>query len=236
MHLSNDLANYNDQRYAALSEFDELGSLYSLHCQRKTYELMRIYPIALVQSKRAERRERERITRARERRLSFTRLDHYDDLMSMIGVNGYASRQSSNLGLLGASSSNFRINDAVLPPLHAMMDADEEQTSTALGSIVHVVILLSKYFKTPLRYRLVYKASRSSIYDDADDQERSNCFPLFSKGQETLRFERGIFLLQANIELLLNLFVEGWQRKSDSNPQNPLEYVKILMEGILQLT
>lgn len=42
---------------------------------------------------------------------------------------------------------------------------DDEAFSSALGYIVHLLVLLSKYLECPLRYQLLYYASRSMIRD-----------------------------------------------------------------------
>ena len=42
---------------------------------------------------------------------------------------------------------------------------DDDHISSALGYVVHVTVLLSKYLQVPLRYQLVYAASRSAVRD-----------------------------------------------------------------------
>jgi len=43
---------------------------------------------------------------------------------------------------------------------------DDEHVSSALGYVCHVTLLLSKYLQVPLRYELIYSASRSLVSFD----------------------------------------------------------------------
>lgn len=60
-------------------------------------------------------------------------------------------------------SNEYAIRDLELPADLNMRD--DEHISSALGYVVHLVLLLSKYLEVPLRYRLIYNASRSMIKD-----------------------------------------------------------------------
>lgn len=74
---------------------------------------------------------------------------------------------------------------------------DEEQVSTALGYVCHLLLIISKYLEVPLRYRMIYRASRSVICDDVT---ASSQFPLYFRNMEERRFELGVILLGKNIE------------------------------------
>lgn len=45
--------------------------------------------------------------------------------------------------------------------------ADDEQVSTALGHVGHLVVLIAKYLQVPLRYSIRNLGSRSTISDEA---------------------------------------------------------------------
>ena len=53
------------------------------------------------------------------------------------------------------------------------------------------------FFQIPLRFRLIYRGSRSVICDDVT---ASSQFPLYFKNMEERRFELGVILLNKNIE------------------------------------
>lgn len=77
----------------------------------------------------------------------------------------------------------------------------DEIISAGLGFVCHVVSLCSKYLSIPLRYRLIFNASRSAVRDDDFD-----VFPLFKERVvEKEQFDRGVELLHSNIELLLRM-------------------------------
>ena len=74
---------------------------------------------------------------------------------------------------------------------------EEEQVSTALGYVCHLILMLAKYLDIPLRYRMIYRGSRSVICDDVT---ASSQFPLYFKNMEERRFELGVILLNKNVE------------------------------------
>lgn len=80
---------------------------------------------------------------------------------------------------------------------------DEEQIATALGFVCHVLFMVSKYLEVPLRYNMIPMCSRSVIRDDIS-QQISPKFPLYSRGVDRTRFEYAVFLLNKNVEQLLN--------------------------------
>lgn len=56
---------------------------------------------------------------------------------------------------------------------------------------------LRLFVQIPLRFRLIYRGSRSVICDDVT---ASSQFPLYFKNMEERRFELGVILLNKNIE------------------------------------
>ena len=81
---------------------------------------------------------------------------------------------------------------------------DDEHVSSALGFVCHVMVMLSKYLEVPLRYQLIFSASRSLVRDRVFSSGASGgTYPLFRKGVDRERFERAVRLLEADVEQLL---------------------------------
>eukprot|EP01039_Chlorochromonas_danica_P004336 gene4338-4757_t len=80
---------------------------------------------------------------------------------------------------------------------------DEEQVASALGHVVHVVFMASKYLEVPLRYQLLFLGSRSLIRDPVLPTTQDNTFPLFRKGTEKDRFDRALAWLRTDVDQLL---------------------------------
>ncbi|XP_027912104.1 UV radiation resistance associated protein isoform X1 [Vigna unguiculata] len=135
---------------------------------------------------------------------------------------------SSNLA--GTSAGLKPVNEASLtirglhlnvPSFRKMSffaDKKEIQVSaTALGYVAHAVSLIASYLQVPLRYPLRLCASHSYIIDNAPSTEltsesspnaNTNAkhveFPLFLEGQDTTRAAYAVFLLNKDLEQLLN--------------------------------
>jgi len=99
---------------------------------------------------------------------------------------------------------SFSINGFRLPNSD-FTGCDEEQIATALGFICHVVYMVAKYLEVPLRYPMIPMCSRSIIRDDIS-QQSSPKFPLYSRGVDRTRFEYAVFLLNKNVEQLVNSY------------------------------
>ena len=96
-----------------------------------------------------------------------------------------------------------------------LTNKDDEHVAAGLGYLVHLLVLLSKYLEIPLRYQLVYQASRSMIRDpvsagnNAINNNSTNTvtnglvLPLYRKNVEKDRFDRGLVWLQRDIEQIL---------------------------------
>ena len=98
----------------------------------------------------------------------------------------------------------YTIRGLRLPNNHnnILTSFEEEQVSTALGYVCHLMVLLAKYLEIPLRYRMIFRGSRSVICDDVT---ASSQFPLYFKNMEERRFELGVILLNKNIEQMLQV-------------------------------
>lgn len=81
---------------------------------------------------------------------------------------------------------------------------EEEHVATALGFVCHCVLLCSRYLDVPLRYPMLAMGSRSVIQDTLSVFGVQQKFPLYSRGVERNRFDYAVFLLNKNIEQLLN--------------------------------
>ncbi|KAK6930723.1 UV radiation resistance protein/autophagy-related protein 14 [Dillenia turbinata] len=95
-----------------------------------------------------------------------------------------------------------------------------QRSATALGYVAHAVSLVASYLEVPLRYPVRLGGSHSHIIDYAPSIEPSllaMCtsdmypgnqkpleFPLFLEGQDTTRAAYAVFLLNKDIEQLLN--------------------------------
>ncbi|KAH6768365.1 UV radiation resistance-associated protein [Perilla frutescens var. frutescens] len=95
-----------------------------------------------------------------------------------------------------------------------------QRSSTALGYVAHAVSLIASYLQVPLRYPLRLGGSRSYIRDYSPSVEHSASntsldsviststkpveFPLFIEGQDSTRAAYAVFLLNKDLEQLLN--------------------------------
>ena len=76
---------------------------------------------------------------------------------------------------------------------------DDEQISSAIGYLVHLIILASKYVDVSLRYPLLFHASRSWIRDPIT----GTALPLYKRGQDREKFDNGFLWLQRDCQQLL---------------------------------
>ncbi|EOA27414.1 hypothetical protein CARUB_v10023549mg [Capsella rubella] len=99
-----------------------------------------------------------------------------------------------------------------------------QKLATALGYVAHAVSLIAPYLRVPIRYPLRLGGSKTYIRDYAPYIEPSSSemslistldqnskfveFPLFLDGQDTTRAAYAVFLLNKNIEQLLNFVGE----------------------------
>ncbi|KAI4297831.1 hypothetical protein L6164_037696 [Bauhinia variegata] len=100
-------------------------------------------------------------------------------------------------------------------------DKKEVQGSaTALGYVAHAVSLIASYLQVPLRYPIHLGGSHSYLIDNAPSIELTSSdssssetsftnakhmeFPLFLDGQDTTRAAYAVFLLNKDLEQLLN--------------------------------
>ena len=104
----------------------------------------------------------------------------------------------------------YLIRGLELPSDHTLLEDD--YIATVLSYIVHLLVLLAKYLEIPLRYPLAYASSRSLIREPVltasthtMNPNLSATFPLYRKGAEREKFEKGLVLLHKNVEQIANL-------------------------------
>ncbi|XP_078436495.1 UV radiation resistance-associated protein [Wolffia australiana] len=119
-----------------------------------------------------------------------------------------------------------------------------QRSATALGYVAHVVMLIATFLDVPLRYPLKFGGSRSYICDNAPSIEpatsaslapnsvaksapKSVEFPLFLEGQDNTRAAYAVFLLNKDIEQILNSV-----GKESLGPRHVLQNLKLLTRTI----
>lgn len=66
--------------------------------------------------------------------------------------------------------------------------------------------MLAFYLSIPLRYPITPMSSRATIKDPVSSINGPTIFPLYAKGVDRYRFEFGVFLLNKDIEQLMNAY------------------------------
>ena len=103
----------------------------------------------------------------------------------------------------GGGKERFAIRGVELTSPFEGSPRDDEQISSVLGYIAHVVLLLSKYLEIPLRWQVLFFASRSIIRDPAQKDPKDQNLPLYRKDVEPERFRRAVLLLTKDVEQLM---------------------------------
>mmetsp|Transcript_9147 Transcript_9147/g.13789 ORF Transcript_9147/g.13789 Transcript_9147/m.13789 type:complete len:478 (-) Transcript_9147:153-1586(-) len=119
------------------------------------------------------------------------------------------SEKSGTNGTL--PGEEYTIRGIELPMVIDTSLKDDEQVSTALGYIVHLLLLASKYLQVPLRYEVIYQSSRSMIRDTVTG--RGLAYPLFKRGVERDKFDRALMWLQKDVEQIMALRSFTYDRK-----------------------
>ncbi|KAI8975001.1 hypothetical protein BDB01DRAFT_765540 [Pilobolus umbonatus] len=102
-------------------------------------------------------------------------------------------------------SQQFRIRGIYLPN-SVYEGQNDDLIATALGYTAHLVSMLAYYLEIPLKYPTSPMGSRATIRDPVSLINGSRDFPLYAKGVDRYRFEYGVFLLNKNIEQLMNAY------------------------------
>ena len=105
----------------------------------------------------------------------------------------------------------FKIRGLSLPNSDDLDTSPPEETAAALGYITSILQLLSFYLATPLPYPVHPRGSTSAIHDPISllkgtgDEKLLRTYPLFTRGVPRFRFEYAVFLLNKDIQALLEL-------------------------------
>lgn len=113
-------------------------------------------------------------------------------------------------------SLSFTIRDLRLPDSEDLDSAPVDEAAAAFGHVAHILLLLSYYLAQPLVYPVSVCSSASTIEDGISllktnastttkysDEANLRTYPLYSKGVPRFRSEYALFLLNKNIQLLL---------------------------------
>ncbi|CCF52524.1 hypothetical protein NDA10_005466 [Ustilago hordei] len=83
---------------------------------------------------------------------------------------------------------------------------DDDTISSSFGLVAQLVVLLSTYLSTPIHYPLATAGSRAVLQDGISLMSGPRAFPLYEKGMERYRYEYAAFLLNKDIEQLMNVW------------------------------
>lgn len=83
---------------------------------------------------------------------------------------------------------------------------DDDTISSSFGLVAQLVVLLSTYLSTPIHYPLATAGSRAVVQDGISLMSGPRAFPLYGKGMERYRYEYAAFLLNKDIEQLMNVW------------------------------
>ncbi|KAK5115844.1 hypothetical protein LTR85_009438 [Meristemomyces frigidus] len=111
-------------------------------------------------------------------------------------------------------SLSFTIRDLHLPNSEDLDAEPPDIVAAAFGHVSHVVLMLSFYLAQPLPYPVSPRSSNSTIEDPISllktnssttykDERALRTYPLFTKGVPRFRFEYAVFLLNKDIQILL---------------------------------
>ncbi|TKA68478.1 hypothetical protein B0A55_08940 [Friedmanniomyces simplex] len=143
--------------------------------------------------------------------------DDLQRIYPIVPLPGAKKSLAFSLHGLPLPDDDLETGDPPPPPLDTM---DKDAISAAaLGYVAHILLLLSFYLRQPLPYPVDSRNSSSTIEDpisllktsgtgstkqsDPADEKRLRTYPLFSKGVPRFRYEYGLFLLNKNIQTLL---------------------------------
>jgi len=101
---------------------------------------------------------------------------------------------SCSIGLLGD------ITSSVCGIEFTELNANEDQTSTALRYICHFMVIASKYLQITLRYSPCYKVSRSLIRNPLIRSDSDFGWPLHRKETERRHYEQAVNYLTSDVK------------------------------------
>lgn len=111
---------------------------------------------------------------------------------------------------------SFKVRNIRLPNSDDLDSQPAERVAAAFGYVAHALQLLAFYLSQPLPYPVNPLGSTSTIEDPISllktnasttasyrDEKTLRTYPLFSQGVPRFRFEYGVFLLNKDIQILL---------------------------------
>ncbi|KAI9840886.1 MAG: hypothetical protein M1838_003862 [Thelocarpon superellum] len=99
---------------------------------------------------------------------------------------------------------SFTIRGLALPN-SSFRNSDDDTTAAALGHVAHLLHHLSLYLSIPVPYPLTPRASSSSVSDPISIMpDTARLFPLYAQGVARFRFDYAVFLLNKDIEAVMN--------------------------------
>ncbi|KAK5681782.1 hypothetical protein LTS10_006315 [Elasticomyces elasticus] len=117
---------------------------------------------------------------------------------------------------LPTKSLTFTIRGLALPDSQDLDAEPPEKVAAVLGHVAHILQMLSFYLRQSLPYPVIPRSSTSTIEDPISllkttasttqkygDERALRTYPLYSKGVPRFRFEYGVFLLNKDIQILL---------------------------------
>eukprot|EP00474_Spongospora_subterranea_P008181 CRZ08639.1 hypothetical protein [Spongospora subterranea] len=102
-----------------------------------------------------------------------------------------------------APTQSYSIRDIHLAAADPYALVDDDTVSCALGYCCHLVLMVAKYMAIPLRYRIIYRCSRSLISNEISPMQGLTDYPLYIKGVERAKFDCGVILLNRLVEQIL---------------------------------
>ncbi|KAK0521118.1 hypothetical protein OC835_006986 [Tilletia horrida] len=157
-----------------------------------------------AEQKRAEEYEKQNtalsLLRSLEQIYPIDLTDPANFLFSIAGIPLPSGTSSS----LEDGKQRSKGKEKAAEPEITLKSQDPEVTAAALGMVAQLVTLLSAYLDTPVHYPLATAGSRSVVQDAISIMNGPRAFPLYSKGVESYRFEYAVFLLNKDIEQLVN--------------------------------
>jgi len=114
------------------------------------------------------------------------------------------SQLSEIFPIQDSQSSTPTICYVGLPSSDCLRERDDTDLAVGLGWVAHLTAMVSCLMGVPLRYPTTSAGSRSTVEDLILDRipDKDREFPLFPKGNERVRFDYGVFLLNKNIAQL----------------------------------
>jgi hypothetical protein len=159
---------------------------------------------AMEQGRLTQEKARSHLPDAQEKLVSSEKLLHQNSEDTKGQISRIAEDLSSIYPIEPIPDKSLAFTICGLPlPNSNFEDIDREVVAAALGYTAHLVYLLSFYMSVAMPYPINPNQSTSLIQDPVSQDLPQRTFPLYP-GSVNYRFEYGVFLLNKDIEFLLN--------------------------------